>query len=169
MYTDSNMDPSPSTNDCKYPEDETVIEIPEPVTVEARTDVCHPLLDKSNRKHKDEDEREENMVVIVEVRGKRYRVDFGKYDEDYQQMPRCIKKQLAIEDIEESLKAEEEAAAQLQLEKDRVEALQSAASKNLQKQEAKKGDIRDRLRAMLLRKNPLRKDVKGTEGYEGKD
>lgn len=123
-------------------------------------DHCHPNLDVSKRKTCDDDETEDNMVVIVDYRDKRYRVDFEREGPELKLMPRHLKKMVALEDIaktvdkEEAAKAAEERAA-LELKKS------NPVYANAIKQCERKGNMIDRLRAKLLKKNPLRKDVKG--------
>lgn len=101
------------------------------------------------------------MVVVVEYRGTKYRVDFEREGPELKLLPRHLKKTIALEDIkktvdkEEEEKAKEERAA-LALQKE------NPAYANQIKQDEKRMTMVDRLRAKLLKKNPLRKDVKGT-------
>lgn len=130
------------------------------VTVIDPTTTVHPLLATTqNRAVDDEAEREDNMVVVVEHEGIRYRVDFSRYGTEYQLMPRAVKKEIALEDIkltvaEKQQQEEKERALMEQYEKHHANRL------NQIKQEDRKMGMVERMRAKLLKKNPLRKDVK---------
>lgn len=131
------------------------------VVVEPITEVTHPLLQATLGNHEhDFEERECNMVVVVEYRGIKYRVDFEKYDE-LKLLPRSIKKAVALEDIKQYVDARD-----IEIEKQRVAQEQlkkkEPAYVNQQKQSAARSGIVQRLREKLLKKNPLRKDVRGT-------
>lgn len=123
------------------------------------TDVLHPLLDKRGKTKKDEQESENNMVVIVEYKGKKYRVDFSKEPEDYQLLPRALKKEIALEDIRESVDADEQ--RQIKVEND-VKELAKVNPKryNQMVQSQKRASTIDRLREKLRLINPLKyKDI----------
>lgn len=115
--------------------------------------------EKEGALNKDEAEREDNMVVVVEVQGKKYRVDFTRNSEEYQLLPRGIKKAIAKEQIEEMLAAENNRVAQLEADIDKLKKL-APEQYNRATQQDKKEGIVARLRKKLLAKNPLRKDVK---------
>lgn len=124
-------------------------------------DVCHPNLDVNKRKTKDDDESEDNMVVIVEYRGKRYRVDFAREGEDLMKLPRQVKKQVALEDIMTTVGKEEKQREEEEREAEELKK-RNPAYVNQIKQDERRSGLVERLRAKLLKKNPLRKDVKGT-------
>ena len=119
----------------------------------------HPLLDKTDKKRKEEEEREDNMVVLVEYRGITYKVDFTKESEDYQLLPRQLKKMIALEDIQQHVDAEE--ASEVKAE-DELRQLAKSNSKqyNRMMQNEKQMGIVERLRTKLMLRNPLRKDIK---------
>lgn len=104
-------------------------------------------------------ETEDNMIVIVEYQGTRYRVDFTKYNDEYQMMPRALKKIIVLEDIQKH-KAQE--AADREAIAQRVAELtkQNPSYMNTQKQnETKQGTVA-RLREKLRMKNPVKyKDI----------
>lgn len=101
----------------------------------------HPLFE--SRQHAENDdylERESNMIVIVEFEDKKYRVDFGKYSEEYQMMPRHIKKLMVLEELRK--------------ERDEKRGMQQK-TRNEAKQANSKQSMVERLRAKLQQKNPF--------------
>ncbi len=92
----------------------------------------------------DKENYESNMEVIVEFRGERYRVDFSQYSEEYQMMPRSIKKQMVLDDLKQNFKKQKE---------------KSKLTKNQTVQDNKRQSVVERLREKLRRKNPFRTDV----------
>lgn len=152
-----NMSPANEETKC---EDTAVIDIPR-----EEEQAPHPLLDKSGKTHVDELEREDNMVVIVpfdmeDGRGvQRYRVDFEKNSEEYQMMPREIKKVIVLRELTQK---RDEMVAQRRREEEYKRLLQRLApdTYNQQQQQEKKEGMIARLRAKLFAKNPVKyKDV----------
>lgn len=123
-------------------------------------DQCHPNLDVEKRKTDDDDETEDNMVVIVEYRGKKYRVDFNREGPELKLMPRHLKKIVALDDIKTTVD-KEEAAKEEQVRAEEELKKSHPAYVNQLKQDERRSTLVERLRAKLLKKNPLRKDVKG--------
>lgn len=124
-------------------------------------DICHPLLDVEKRKTDEDREAEDNMVVKIPYNGKIYRVDFSIYDE-LCLLPRELKKEVALEDIKKSIAKEEEQKERDEREKEILRHVRPSYA-NQQKQDEKRSGIVERLRAKLLAKNPLRKDIKNTQ------
>jgi hypothetical protein len=147
-------------DDCKLQEVDTskssfIIETGQLVTpVEPITEVCHPLLDLSNKKKEEDKECESNNIVIVEYRGIKYRIDFSKEDE-LVLLPRQLKKSIALADIKQTVDAEEkekerQEAADLKLKK------QDPRFHNAMVQDSKRQGIIERLRAKLYKTNPIK-------------
>lgn len=92
--------------------------------------------------HPDEVEREDNMVVIVPYKGERYRVDFSQYNDDYQVLPRELKRIIVLEDLKQRF-GEEERVQNMTVQQ--------------REQDSKIHGIRERLRAKLQAKNPFKR------------
>lgn len=119
----------------------------------------HPLLDKTDKKFKEEDECESNQIVIVEYRGKRYRVDFSKEGEELQLLPRQLKKVVALEDIQDFVEQEELDQYQYQQKKRDLAKLNSRRYNQVMQRE-RRDSVVDRMREKLKVMNPLKyKDV----------
>lgn len=118
----------------------------------------HPLLNKSEQQQDEDREVEDNMVVKVEYQGKTYRVDFSRESEQYQLMPRHIKKMIALEDIRKSVGAET-------VEEDFKKLAKIDANRcNKIMQNAKRDTLIERLRMKLWKKNPVKyKDIMNKE------
>lgn len=115
----------------------------------------HPLLDINRRKTKDDDEDESNMVVIIPYRGVNYRIDFSREGEDLMKMPRHAKKMIALEDIKKTVEKEDKAKEDELKEAEKLKKDHPSLANQI-KQDERKCGIVDRLRAKLLKKNPIK-------------
>lgn len=121
----------------------------------AITDELHPLLDKTGRRKREEDENESNPIVIVDYRGKRYRVDFRKEGEEMMMLPRALKKVVALDDIREFVDAQERQEAEVQLRRERL-ARANPRQFNQYAQGVQRHSTVQRLREKLRQLNPLK-------------
>lgn len=118
-------------------------------------DECHPNLDVTKRGDPDDRETENNMVVKVEYKGVTYRVDFAREGEDMMLLPRHLKKVVALEDIKKHVDRLEEEKAKEEREAEQLKKRAPDVA-NKMKQEGKLDSIRDRLRAKLMKLNPVK-------------
>lgn len=122
--------------------------------VDAIVDQMHPNLDVTKRNDPDDKECESNMVVKVQYKGKTYRVDFEREGE-LKDLPRHLKKIVALEDIQKHVDREE--ADREKHEREEAELKRRAPDvANKMKQEDKLDSIRERLRRKLMKLNPVK-------------
>lgn len=122
--------------------------------VDAIVDQMHPNLDVTKRNDPDDKECESNMVVKVQYKGKTYRVDFEREGE-LKDLPRHLKKIVALEDIQKHVDREE--ADREKREREEAELKRRAPDvANKMKQEDKLDSIRERLRRKLMKLNPVK-------------
>lgn len=116
---------------------------------------CHPNLDPTKRGDPDDRETENNMVVKVEYKGVTYRVDFEREGEDMMLLPRHLKKVVALEDIKKYVDKQEAEKEKREREEEEFKRRAPDAA-NKMKQDSKLDSIRERLRAKLMKLNPVK-------------